>query len=342
MNAVRLMQPGRPLENQEVAVPQLGARDVLVRVRAAGICHSDAHYRAGISPVRPLPMTLGHEAAGTVEKVGAEVARLRPGDRVCLHYMATCGDCLYCNEGHEQFCTSGQMIGKYRDGAYAEYIVIPARSAFRLPDPIPFEHGAIMMCSSSTSLHALRKARLQPGESVAIFGAGGLGMSAVQLALAMGACRVFAVDVRAGKLALAESLGAVPVLAGDLDPVSEIRRLTGGRGVDVALELIGRSTAMRQAVQSLAIQGRAAIAGITDGTFEICPYEELLNREAEVIGVSDHLAREIPLLIDLVLCGKLDLSPVVTQTVPLDAKAVNHVLDDLDHFGKDVRSVIVP
>ena len=167
-------------------------------------------------------------------------------------------------------------------------------------------------------------------------------MSAIQLALAHGASRVFAVDVRAAKLELAAQLGAIPVSAADADPVAELRRLSGGRGVDVALELIGRPTTMRQAVQSLAIGGRAAIAGITDANFELSPYHELVNREAEVIGVSDHLAREIPALLDCVLCGKLDLSRIVTQRVPLRADAINQVLDDLERFGKEVRSVIVP
>jgi threonine dehydrogenase-like Zn-dependent dehydrogenase len=127
-----------------------------------------------------------------------------------------------------------------------------------------------------------------------------------------------------------------------LDPVQEIRRLTDGAGVDVALELIGRPAAMRHAVQSLAIRGRAAIAGITDATFEIAPYGELLNREAEVIGVSDHLASEIPLLIDFVLRGKLDLTRVVTRRVPLQADVINDVLDHLEHFDQVGRAVIVP
>jgi D-arabinose 1-dehydrogenase-like Zn-dependent alcohol dehydrogenase len=342
MKAVRLIQPGSPLMDQELEVPDPGLQEVLVRVKAAGICHSDAHYRAGISPVQPLPMTLGHEVAGIVEKCGAEVTRLAAGDRVCLHYMVTCGDCDYCHDGREQFCRSGEMVGKHRDGGYAEYVLVPARSVFALPGPISFEHGAVLMCSSATSLHALRKARLQPGESVAVFGAGGLGMSAIQLAIAHGARQVYAVDMRAGKLELAAQLGAIPICAADADPVAELRRLSGGRGVDVALELIGRSTTMRQAVQSLAIGGRAAIAGITDGNFEVSPYPELVNREAEVIGVSDHLASEIPALFDCVLRGKLDLFRIVTQTVPLRADAINQVLDDLDHFGNEVRSVIVP
>ena len=279
---------------------------------------------------------------GIVEKAGEGVTRLRPGDRVCLHYMVTCGDCLHCNAGNEQFCTTGKIIGKYRDGGYAEYISIPARSAFVLPEAIPFEHGAVMMCSSATSLHALNKARHQPGETVAVFGAGGLGMSAIQLAFARGAASVFAVDIKPGKLELARKFGAVPVDAGAVDAVAEIRRLTQGRGVDVALELIGLPEVMRQAVQSLAVLGRVAIAGLTNKSFEIAPYTELLDREAEVIGVSDHLASEIPFLIQCVLERKLDLSNVVTKTVPLEAEAINQVLDDLSRFGEGVRAVITP
>src|SRR6187399_2057834 len=124
MKAVRLVQPGRPLELHDIAPPQTGDDDILVRVKAAGICHSDAHYRAGKSRVHPLPLTLGHEVAGTIESIGAEVEGFRPGDRVCVHYLATCGACSYCSDGNEQFCASASMIGKYRDGGYAEYILM--------------------------------------------------------------------------------------------------------------------------------------------------------------------------------------------------------------------------
>ncbi|MDB6065994.1 MAG: Alcohol dehydrogenase GroES domain protein [Pedosphaera sp.] len=342
MKAVRLVKAGSPLELQEIPVPTPGPQDVLVRVKAAGICHSDAHYRAGKSKVHPLPMTLGHEVAGIVERVGAQVSRLKTGDRVCLHYMATCGGCEYCNEGSEQFCTTGAMIGKYRDGGYAEYICVPARSAFLLPSEIPFEQGAIMMCSSATSLHALNKGRIKPGETVAIFGVGGLGISAVQLARIVGAGEVYAVDINPGKLELARQLGAIPVDAAKTEPVGEIKRLTGGRGVDVALELIGLPLTMQQAVRVLAIKGRALLVGITDKSFEIAPYGEVLNKEAEIIGVSDHLARELPLLIEWVRQGRLNLSGVITQTVPLDALAVNDILDRLEKFGDAVRVVITP
>jgi threonine dehydrogenase-like Zn-dependent dehydrogenase len=198
------------------------------------------------------------------------------------------------------------------------------------------------MCSSATSLHALHKARLKAGETVAVFGAGGLGMSAIQLAYALGAAAVFAVDIRPDKLNLAAEFGAVPIDAAAHDPAAEIKARTGGRGVDVALELIGVPEAMRQGLLSLAVLGRLAIAGLTNGRFEIAPYWELLNGETEVIGVSDHLASEIPLLIELALKRKLNLSRVVTRTVPLDAGAINRTLDDLTRFGGAVRTVITP
>jgi len=342
MKAIRLIQPGRALELQEVKVPAVGARDVLVRVKAAGICHSDAHYRAGKSVVCPLPLTLGHEVAGVIEKAGAEVAQFKAGDRVCLHYLTSCGECIYCQRGSEQFCTSGAMIGKYRDGGYAEFIVMPARSVVRLPEEISFEQGAILMCSSATSLHAINKARLRAGESVAVFGVGGLGLSAIQLAKVFGAREVFAVDINPGNLALAERFGAVPINAGEREPIAEIGRLTGGRGVDVALELIGLPLTMRQAVRSLGVQGRAALAGITDKTFEVAPYMEVLSKEAEIIGVSDHLAQELPQLLEWARRGALDLSRVITRTLPLEPKAVNEALDGLERFGGEGRMVILP
>lgn len=342
MKALRLIRPGHRLESQEIDIPTAGPRDVLVRVKAAGICHSDAHYRAGRSPARPLPLTLGHEVAGVVEKVGAEVSQFRPGDRVCLHYLATCGKCEYCQGGNEQFCASGAMMGKFKDGGFAEFVVMPARSVFRLPAEIPFEQGAILMCSSATSLHALNKARLRRGESVAVFGAGGLGLSAIQLGKVMGAGRILAVDIKPGKLAKAARLGAVPVDATACDPVQEISRLTNGRGVDVALELIGLPSTMRQAVSCLAIHGRAALAGITERSFEISPYTEVLNKEAEIIGVSDHLARELPQLLEWTRNGSLDLSGIITRALPLDEVAVNEALDELEKYDVDGRVVIRP
>lgn len=287
-------------------------------------------------------MTLGHEMAGIVEEVGKRVTSVKVGDRVCLHYLLSCGRCAYCGIGSEQFCTQGSMLGHYSDGGYAEYIAVPERNAVHLPDEISFEQGAIMMCSSATSFHALRKSRLRAGETVAIFGIGGLGISAVQLASLFGALEVFAVDINPEKLKLVERYGAVPINATLNDPVAEIRRLTHNKGVDVALELIGLSQTMKQAVRSLAFMGRAVIAGISDKPLEIDTYWELLGKETEVIGTNDHLLSELPTIIEFARQGKLDLSGVITRTVPLEADHINRALDNLEQFGDDIRTVIAP
>jgi len=341
MRAVRLVEVGKPVIMQDVELPRPGRGEALVRVKAAGICHSDAHYRSGVTKTGPLPVTFGHEVAGVVEAVGPEVTRVAPGDRVAAHYLIACGECHHCRSGHEQFCPTCQMIGKHRDGGWADFICLPDRNFYVLPANVSLEHGAVMMCSSSTTLHALKKARLQGGETVAVFGIGGLGASAVQLARAMGARDVYAVDANRVKLELAATLGAEPVDASGGDPVAEIRRRTGGRGVDVTVEVVGLPETMRQAVRSLAVCGRAAIAGLSNRTFEIASYVELLGVEAEVIGVSDHLAQEMPLLMEFARRGALDLTRVITRRVPLDAGIINGVLDELDRYGDHVRTVIV-
>jgi propanol-preferring alcohol dehydrogenase len=234
------------------------------------------------------------------------------------------------------------MLGHHVDGGFAEAITVPARNAVSLPASIPFEHGAILMCSSATALHALRKGRLAPGERVAVFGFGGLGASAVQLARALGASGVFAVDIRAEKLALAASLGAIAVDATAGDPVSRLVDATGGAGIDVALDFVGLPAVMRDCVRCLAPQGRAVLVALSDQKLELDPYREILGREAELIGSNDHTLGELTELIGFVQRGALDLSPAITGTVPLEAGAINYVLDALEQHRAGVRTVIVP
>src|SRR5437764_1054885 len=222
MKSVQLVKLGKPLEEREIPVPSLGPSDVLVRIAACGICHSDAHYRAGISNMDSSPVTLGHEVAGRVEMTGDEVAHVAAGDRVCIHYLVSCGSCDFCLRGNEQFCAQVQMIGKHRGGGYAEFIKVPVRNVFVLPDEIPFQQGAIMMCSSATALHALHKARLKSNESVAIFGFGGLGFSALQLAKAFDCGEIYVIEINSAKLAAAAGLGGVPIDATAGDPVEQI------------------------------------------------------------------------------------------------------------------------
>lgn len=342
MRAVQLSEIGTPLINADVPVPEIGPSDVLIRIAAAGICHSDAHYRAGISQIDDLPVTLGHEVAGWIEKIGADVTHVTPGDRVCVHYLVHCGSCEFCIRGLEQFCRTGEMIGKHRDGGYAEFLKIPGKNAFVLPDEIFFENGAIMMCSSATALHAVNKARLKPGESVAIFGFGGLGFSALQLARVFDCDQIYVVDINPAKLALAKMLGAVPIDATKGNPVEQIAQATNGAGVDVALELIGSANAMRQAVQCLGALGRAALVGLTPESMSLSPYTELINKEVEIIGVSDHLAAELPTLIELARDGKLRFPPDTFRLVDLDAEQINVSLDSLQDSIDHNRTVIVP
>ncbi len=340
MKAVRLAQVGRPLVEADIPLPEIGPADVLIRVAAAGICHSDTHYRAGTSNIDNLPVTLGHEVAGVVERVGDEVTNLSAGDRVCVHYLVHCGSCEFCRRGLEQFCTTVQMIGKHRDGGYAEFIRVPGRNAFKLPDEISFEAGAIMMCSSATSLHALNKARLKPGEAVAIFGFGGLGFSALQLARALDCGKTYVIEINPIKLTLAKKLGAVGIDANVGDPVEQIIEAANGKRVDVSLELIGSAATMRQAVQCLGALGRAALVGLTVESMSIFPYTELINKEVEIIGVSDHLATELPSLMEFARSGKLRFPLDSLHIVDLDAKQINAALDELRHSIDHIRTVI--
>jgi len=342
MKAVRLVEVGKPLEEADVPIPEIGSSDVLIRVAAAGICHSDAHYLGGTSKIDHLPLTLGHEVAGYVEQAGRDVTNVLPGDRVCVHYLVHCGTCEFCVRGREQFCRSGQMIGKHRDGGYAEFIRVPARNAFTLPDEISFEVGAVMMCSSATALHALKNARLKPGESLAIFGFGGLGFSALHLARVFECGDVYAVDINPAKLRSAVRMGAIAIDAKAADPVEQIKGATAGRGVDVAVELIGSAKTMRQAVLCLGPLGRAALVGLTAESMSVHPYTELINKEVEIIGVSDHLAAELPALIEFARSGKLRFPAEALRVVDLDARQINAALDALQDSIDHVRTVIVP
>src|SRR5262245_16096657 len=342
MRAVRLVQVGKPLEQADIPIPEIGSQDVLIRIAAAGICHSDVHYRAGISKIDDLPLTLGHEIAGRVKEVGSDVTNVSAGDRVCVHYLVHCGSCEFCVRGFEQFCRSAQMIGKHRDGGYAEFIKVLGANAFALPDEVSFEVGAIMMCSSATALHALNKARFKSGESIAIFGFGGLGFSALQLARAFDCGNVYVVEINPAKLAAAGTMGAIAIDARAADPVEQIKEATGGTGVDVALELIGSAKTMREAVLCLRPLGRAALVGLTAESMSILPYTELINKEVEIIGVSDHLASELPALIEFARTERLRFPPEILRVIDLDAAQINVALDALKHSIDHIRTVIVP
>lgn len=340
MRSLQIEAVGQPLVAVDLPEPAPGDSEVVIRVEAAGICRSDVHYRAGTRAVPSLPLVPGHEIAGTVVDVGAGVTGPEVGERVGVHYLVTCGRCAACRRGAEQFCDVGAMIGLDRAGGYAEAVVVPAGNARPVPGGVSMRAAAVMMCSAATALHALRRSGLAPGETVAVFGAGGLGMSAVQLARTLGAGDVYAVDVNPVKLEAAERLGAIAV-QGAGDAAAALRTASGG-GVDVALELVGDSSVMEAAVAALGPSGRAIAVGITHSEFGLDPFRDLITREAEIRGCSDHLSTEIDELLMMAAAGDVDTDALVTNSVPLDGAEVNGAMDRLEAFGDDIRTVIEP
>ena len=330
MRALRFTNSSSRLIEEILPDPRPAAGDVVIDIRAAGICHSDAHYRAGRGSV-VLPLTLGHEIAGVVIETGRDVHDVAVGDRVAVHYLVACAACDACRISGEQFCETGAMIGKDRDGGYAERIVVPARNAVPIPEGVPFEHAAVMMCSTATAWHALRLANLKPHESLAILGFGGLGVSALQLARTLSPETIYAVDVVPEKLEAARRMGAIAIDATE----GAVPR------ADVVLDFAGHGATTSAALRALAPGGRLMIVAINLRELDFDPYRDLLARERHIIGCSDHLREELVELLGMAARNEIDLTPAITRAVKLDANAVNAVLDDMDRGTKHLRSVIV-
>ena len=324
MMAARLHRIRGKLTVDQVNVPTIGQSDVLVDVKACGLCHSDMNYRDGIAPVGKMPITLGHEIAGVVARKGARVTGIREHDRVLVHYIVSCGKCSFCRSGLENYCIHYQMIGKDVDGGFAEYVKVPARSMVKLPSTLPFEQAAIMGCAVPTAYHALKRGRLREGEVVVIFGTGGVGIHAVQLAAKIfKASMVIAVDVLDWKLNLARQIGANAVVnAAKQDVPRAINKITAGKLGNVIVDFVCQSRTMKQAIASAGKGGRVVFVGISKDSLRITPYKTILGSELEIIGVDDHLHSEMIELIRFVREGRISLSRSVTHTVRLDD--VNH------------------
>lgn len=338
MRAVRLQASNSSLVPAEVPEPRTGANEVKVRVEACGICHSDAHYRSGFGSIA-TPRTLGHEIAGTVTEAGAEVRNLSVGDRVAIHYLLSCGSCRMCLRAGEQFCESGRMIGKECDGGYAETIVVPQGNAVPVPSNVPLEVAAVMMCSTATAYHALRVAGVTAGTTVAILGLGGLGISAAHLTRALGAGVTAAVDVVPEKLARAAALGALPIPANG-DVREALLAATDGYGFDVAIDFTGAPEVVLPALKGLAPRGTLVLVALSERTIPFNPYRDVLGKERRIVGCSDHLRSELSELMALAGDGKLLLQDAISGRVPLEAGAINGVLDDLERGTSALRRVI--
>lgn len=320
MIAVRLHQIGASLSVDRIDIPTIGHSDILVDVRACGLCHSDMNYRDGVAPVGKMPITLGHEIAGIVAKTGGRVRGLRERDRVIVHYIVSCGKCSFCRSGLENYCIHYRMIGKDIDGGFAEFVKVPARSIVKLPEELPFEQAALIGCAVPTAYHALKRGRVLQGDVVVIFGIGGVGIHAVQLAAEVFKAKiVIAVDVLDWKLKLARELGATAIVnAAKQDVPKAISRITGGNFVNVAVDFVCQNRTMKQAIASSGKGGRVVLVGITKDSLQITPYETLLGNELEILGVDDHLRSEMIELIQFIRERRISLSRSVTHTVRLD------------------------
>jgi S-(hydroxymethyl)glutathione dehydrogenase / alcohol dehydrogenase len=338
VRAAVLPAVGAPLEIAEIDLPEPGPGRVRVRLAAAGVCHSDLSLSNGTLR-QPVPAVLGHEGAGTVTAVGEGVAGVAPGDRVVLNWAPSCGACHFCGLGEPWLCenagsaSAAPYARRAGDGAelypglgtaaFAEETVVPAGALLPLPDGIPLADAALLGCAVLTGYGAVHNATaLRRGETVAVFGIGGVGLSVVQAARIAGAERIVAVDLSDAKEGLARSAGATDFLVASSETARQIRKLTGGHGTDAAVECVGRSATIRAAWSSTRRGGRTTIVGIgavTDqvvfNALELFHFGRTLK--SCVYGNSDP-AVDLPVLAGHVGAGRLDLAGMVTDRVGLD------------------------
>ncbi|MFG1891937.1 alcohol dehydrogenase catalytic domain-containing protein [Micromonospora sp. NPDC049051] len=357
MRALVARGVGAPLRVEEIELPAPGPHEVRVSIRAAGVCHSDLSMVDGtLAP--PYPLVLGHEAAGVVVAVGDAVTRVAPGAHVVLNWAPPCRDCWYCGRDEPWLCerTGGPSVPRGRTpageplhvtlglGALAEEVVVPQNAVIPVPAELPFEAAALLGCAVVTGVGAVRRtAQVAPGESVVVIGLGGVGLSVVSAARAAGADQVLAVDVSASKAALATAAGATEFLLADESLNRAIRERTAGRGVDHALECVGRSTTIRTAWRVTRRGGQVTVIGMGAkddivglGALEI--FHSARTLRSSVYGSSDP-DRELPELARAVLDGTLDLGYLITDRTTLDGAP--------DAFarmsrGEGARTIVLP
>ncbi|MEV6173644.1 Zn-dependent alcohol dehydrogenase [Streptomyces sp. NPDC051954] len=349
---------GSPLEITEIDLPDPGPGRIRVRLAAAGVCHSDLSLSNGTMRV-PVPAVLGHEGAGTVVAVGEGVTRLAPGDHVVLNWAPSCGSCHACSLGEVWLCANALNgaadihARRTSDGtdlhpglnvaAFAEETVVSASCALLLPEGVPLTDAALLGCAVLTGYGAVHhSARVQPGETVAVYGVGGVGLAALQAARIAGASRIVAVDVSPEKEELARGAGATDYLVASDTTARDIRALTDKQGVDVAVECVGRATTIRTAWDSTRRGGRTTVVGIggkdqqvTFNALEIFHWGRTLS--GCVYGNSDP-SKDLPVLAEHVRAGRLDLGALVTERIALDGipAAFENML-----AGKGGRALVV-
>lgn len=315
-----LLTDYKRLEVTEVDEPQMGPDDVLIQVEACGICGSDIHGYDGSTGRRIPPLIMGHEAAGVVVSVGSQVDDLVAGDRVTFDSMVSCGRCEFCRSGHQNLCNHRRILGvscgEYRrHGAFAERIAVPRRIVYLLPEAMPFEHAALVE-AVSVGVHAVNVSPIRLGDSVVIVGSGMIGLLTLQAAKAAGATRVIAVDINDKRLGVAADLGATDVLRSDqCDVPQKIRELTGGRGADVAMEVVGATATVKTAIESVRKGGHVTLVGNVSPTIEL-PLQSVVTREIRLQGTCG-CNGEYPQCIELMRSGAINVAPLITAQIAL-------------------------
>ncbi len=343
MKAAVLSTVGGHLIIEELPQPQPKAGEVLVRVAACGVCHTDLHVIKGEVKF-PLPCVLGHEISGVVEAVAADVRGVQAGDPVVCSFIMPCGVCYYCIRGRDDLCETffalnrlkgtrydgesrlrrpdGSMLAMYSMGGLAEYAVVPATDVFPAPAGVPLTDACILGCAVMTAYGALKnQAKVQPNEAVAVVGTGGVGSNVIQLARVFGASQVIAVDIRDDKLEAARGLGAThTVNAAKGDAVAEVTAITGGRGVDVAIEALGRPETLVNAFMMARDGGRVVAIGIAPGTATVgIEITRLVRRGIQLMGSYGCRVRtDMPDVLGLAARGHVSASRPITRRYRLE------------------------
>lgn len=339
MKAAIFYGPGQPLKIEEVPTPQPKPGQVLVKIAACGVCHTDLHYTDHNVPTfKKPPLILGHEATGVVAALGRGVTGWAEGDPVLLPAVYGCGVCDACRQGRENICDQMVMFGNNVDGAFAEYIAVNQHTLFALPPELPVIESCIIADAITTPYQAVvNRGRVKPGQTVAVFGCGGIGLNIVQMATVAGG-QVIAVDILDDKLEWARQMGAVTTVnPGQVARVDrEIRKFSGG-GVDVAFEAIGLPDTQETALASTRNGGRLVLVGYSARPMTLNS-GRTMYREMEIIGSLGCPASEYPKVIELARTGKIKVKPLVTARFSLDN--INDAFDTLRR-GQGIRSVIV-
>jgi len=314
-----LLSKYRSLEIADVPTPAAGASEVLIRVGACGMCGSDVHGYDGSSGRRIPPIVMGHEAAGRIAAVGAGVAGLAEGDRVTFDSTIYCGACAFCKRGEVNLCDHRQVLGVScgdysRAGAFAEFVAVPARVVYKLPETISFAEAA-MLEAAAVAIHAVSLAEISAQITALVVGAGTIGVLILQALRAAGCKRVFVSDVDASRLKLAKELGAADVLLACTDVVAQILQRTGGVGVDVALEAVGRNETVNAAIASVRKGGTVVLVGNISPDVTL-PLQKVVTRQIRMQG-SCASAGEYPQAIALIASGGIRVKPLISAIAPL-------------------------